>query len=72
MCVTVLGRPLGAPEEHVYICEYRVDRSAHLFARIAKPYPICTKNYAFEKFITRLKPVRTYTVRFGNKPLFGF
>ncbi|KAK6643918.1 hypothetical protein RUM43_000183 [Polyplax serrata] len=55
------GRPVGAPEEHIYICEYRVDKSAHLFAKIAKPYPICTKSYAFEKFDTRLKPVRTYT-----------
>lgn len=56
------GRPVGAPEEHIYICEYRVDKSAHLFAKIAKPYPICTKAYAFERFDNRLKPVRTYTV----------
>jgi len=56
------GRPVNAPEEHIYICEYRVDKSAHLFAKIAKPYPICTKNYAFNTFDVRLRPVRTYTV----------
>ncbi|XP_047120741.1 histone-lysine N-methyltransferase ash1 [Schistocerca piceifrons] len=56
------GRPVGAPEEHVYICEYRVDKSAHLFTKIAKPrHSICTKTYAFETFDTRLKPQRTYT-----------
>jgi hypothetical protein len=66
------GRPVGAPEEHIYICEYRVDKSAHLFAKIAKPYPICTKNYAFERFDTRLKPVRTYTVRIIFENIFFF
>ncbi|XP_023718384.1 histone-lysine N-methyltransferase ash1 isoform X3 [Cryptotermes secundus] len=56
------GRPVGAPEEHVYICEYRVDKSAHLFSKIAKPrHSICTKTYAFETFDTRLNPKRTYT-----------
>lgn len=57
------GRPVGAPEEHVYICEYRVDKSAHLFSKIAKlRHSICTKTYAFETFDTRLNPKRTYTV----------
>jgi len=58
------GRPVGAPEEHVYVCEYRVDKSARLFSKVAKPSrpPICTKSYAFDYFDTRLKPVRTYTV----------
>ncbi|XP_069704596.1 uncharacterized protein ash1 isoform X2 [Periplaneta americana] len=56
------GRPVGAPEEHIYICEYRVDKSAHLFSKIAKPrHSICTKTYAFETFDTRLNPKRTYT-----------
>ncbi|KDR13022.1 hypothetical protein L798_13230, partial [Zootermopsis nevadensis] len=55
------GRPVGAPEEHVYICEYRVDKSAHLFSKIAKlRHSICTKTYAFETFDTRLNPKRTY------------
>lgn len=57
------GRPVGAAEEHVYICEYRVDKTAHLFTKISKSkYPVCTKSYAFEMFDTRLKPQRTYTV----------
>lgn len=60
------GRPAGVPEQHVYVCEYRVDKSAHLFTRIAKPrYPVCTKSYAFDSFDVRVKPVRTYTVSWG-------
>ncbi|XP_046400924.1 uncharacterized protein LOC124167161 isoform X2 [Ischnura elegans] len=56
------GRPAGAPEEHIYICEYRVDKNARLFTKIAKPkYSICMKTYAFEKFDVRLKISRTYT-----------
>ncbi|XP_063215904.1 uncharacterized protein LOC134527289 isoform X2 [Bacillus rossius redtenbacheri] len=56
------GRPVGAPEEHVYICEYRVDKTAHLFSKIAKPrVNICTKSYAFDAFDQRLRPQRTYT-----------
>lgn len=59
------GRPIEAVEEHVYICEYRVDKSAHLFYKISKSQSranLCLKSYAFESFETRLKPVRTYTV----------
>lgn len=56
------GRPIGASEEHIYICEYRVDKSARLFSKVAKSkFPICTKSYAFDKFDTRLKISRTYT-----------
>lgn len=56
------GRPMGAPEEHIYICEYRVDKTARLFSKISKSkYPICTKSYAFDRFETRLKISRTYT-----------
>lgn len=56
------GRPIGAPEEHIYICEYRVDKSARLFSKVSKSkFPICTKNFAFERFETRLKVSRTYT-----------
>ena len=57
------GRPVGASEEHVYICELRVDRSARLFTRVSRPkYPLCTKPYAFDHFPTRLKLTRTYAV----------
>uniref|UniRef100_A0A1Y1JZE7 Histone-lysine N-methyltransferase n=1 Tax=Photinus pyralis TaxID=7054 RepID=A0A1Y1JZE7_PHOPY len=56
------GRPVSAPEEHIYICEYRVDKSARLFSKISKAkYPICTKTYAFERFDVKLKISRTYT-----------
>lgn len=55
------GRPIGAPEEHIYVCEYRVDKSAKMFSKISKSkFPICTKSFAFEKFETRLKISRTY------------
>ncbi|VVC87422.1 unnamed protein product [Leptidea sinapis] len=51
------GRPVGASEAHVYICELRVDRTAHLFTKISRPkYPICCKPYAFQHFPQRLKP----------------
>ena len=57
------GRPNGAEEEHVYICEYRVDKTARLFNKISKPkYPVCTKFYAFTDFDLRLKVTRAYTV----------
>ncbi|GLV31179.1 absent small or homeotic discs 1 [Carabus blaptoides fortunei] len=56
------GRPLDATEEHVYICEYRVDKTARLFSKISKSkYPVCTKSYAFDRFDVRLKISRTYT-----------
>ncbi|XP_044257929.1 histone-lysine N-methyltransferase ash1 isoform X1 [Tribolium madens] len=56
------GRPIGAPEEHIYICEYRVDKSARLFSKVSKSkFPVCTKSFAFERFETRLKVSRTYT-----------
>lgn len=31
------GRPKGFKEDDVYICEYRVDKTAHFFNKIAKP-----------------------------------
>jgi len=56
------GRPNDAEEEHVYICEYRVDKTARLFNKISKPkYPVCTKFYAFKDFDLRLKVTRAYT-----------
>ncbi|XP_050293205.1 histone-lysine N-methyltransferase ash1 [Anthonomus grandis grandis] len=55
------GRPIGAKEEHVYICELRVDRGAKMFSKVAKSkFPICTKSFAFERFEERLKISRTY------------
>ena len=58
----VAGRPKGAVEEHVYLCELRVDKGARLFNRISKPkYAICTKSVAFDAFEQRLpKPLRSY------------
>lgn len=56
------GRPIGAPEEHIYICEYRVDKGAKMFSKVSKSkFPVCTKSFAFERFETRLKISRTYT-----------
>ncbi|XP_044756994.1 histone-lysine N-methyltransferase ash1 [Coccinella septempunctata] len=56
------GRPIGADEKHVYICEYRVDKSARLFHKVSKAkFPVCTKSYVFERFPERLKISRTYT-----------
>lgn len=57
------GRPVGAAEAHVYICELRVDRTARLFTKVSRPkYPLCTKPYAFDHFPQRLKITRTYAV----------
>jgi histone-lysine N-methyltransferase ASH1L len=62
------GRPFGAMEEHMYICEYRVDKTARLFNKISKPkFPACTKWFAFDTFDQRLKPSRTYTVSLEEK-----
>nr|XP_054756561.1 histone-lysine N-methyltransferase ASH1L-like [Lytechinus pictus] len=57
------GRPKGVKEQDVYVCEYRLDRTAHLFSPIGKlsRYPICTKRYAFDRFEKKLVPKRDYT-----------
>jgi hypothetical protein len=56
------GRPAGALEEHVYICENRVDKTARLFHKISKPkYPMCMKWFAFNVFDLKLRPQRNYT-----------
>ena len=61
------GRPMRAREEDVYICEYRVDKTARLFNKISKPkYPTCTKAYAFNHFDLKLRVTRAYAV---SKPL---
>lgn len=59
------GRPVDSDEQHVYICELRVDKAARLFSKISKhSYPICTKSYAFNKFEQKIKVSRNYLVRF--------
>ncbi|XP_013779563.1 uncharacterized protein LOC106464006 [Limulus polyphemus] len=56
------GRPKGFQLEDVYICEYRVDKSAHFFYKISKSnYPVNTKNYAFKTYRQRLNPKKTYS-----------
>ncbi|CAB3369610.1 Hypothetical predicted protein [Cloeon dipterum] len=64
------GRPIGAREQHVYICEFRVDKTAHLFAKlpIKSAKQISMKPYAFELFETKLKPIRSYTPHPTNSP----
>ena len=76
------GRPKGALEEDVYICEYRVDKKARLFDKIPKSssksnsknkFPaICTKWFAFDSFDIKLKPVRSYTVSAFEKAFYCF
>lgn len=57
------GRPIDSNEDHVYICELRVDKAAKMFTKISKhQYPVCTKSYAFRKFDQRLKISKTYAV----------
>ncbi|XP_072760581.1 uncharacterized protein Ash1 isoform X2 [Anoplolepis gracilipes] len=55
------GRPVGSTPEHTYVCEYRVDRAARLFTKVARSrHAVCTKPYAFETFPQRIKHYRTY------------
>lgn len=56
------GRPRGFRTQDLYICEYRVDKTAHLFYKIVKQrYPVNTKSYCFEKYETKLCPKRTFS-----------
>ncbi|NWU33436.1 ASH1L methyltransferase, partial [Hylia prasina] len=56
------GRPKGVKEQDVYICDYRLDKSAHLFYKIHRNrYPVCTKPYAFDHFPKRLTPKRDFS-----------
>ena len=60
------GRPIGAVEDDVYVCEFRTDKAARTFAKDKKPkLSICTKSYAFNTFAEKLKPVRNYSVSYG-------
>lgn len=60
----IKGHPIGYDKDDVFICEMRVDRAAKSFSRIPKSghFPINTKSYAFEKYKTKLKIRRTYSV----------
>ncbi|XP_063172900.1 histone-lysine N-methyltransferase ASH1L [Candoia aspera] len=56
------GKPKGVKEQDVYICDYRLDKSAHLFYKIHRNrYPVCTKSYAFDHFPKRLTPKRDFS-----------
>ncbi|XP_043936099.1 histone-lysine N-methyltransferase ASH1L isoform X2 [Protopterus annectens] len=56
------GRPKNVKEQDVYICDYRLDKSAHLFYKIHRNrYPVCTKPYAFDHFPKRLTPKRDFS-----------
>lgn len=56
------GRPKGVKEQDVYICDYRLDKSAHLFYKMHRSrYPVCTKPYAFDHFPKRLAPRRDFS-----------
>jgi len=64
------GRPIDAVEEHVYICEHRVDRTARLFSKNSRSkFSICTRRFAFRNFVTRLKPQRTFQPHGAPPPL---
>ncbi|XP_051054792.1 histone-lysine N-methyltransferase ASH1L isoform X4 [Phodopus roborovskii] len=57
------GRPKGVKEQDVYICDYRLDKSAHLFYKIHRNrYPVCTKPYAFDHFPKKLTPKRDFSI----------
>ncbi|XP_073849109.1 histone-lysine N-methyltransferase ASH1L isoform X5 [Macaca fascicularis] len=56
------GRPKGVKEQDVYICDYRLDKSAHLFYKIHRNrYPVCTKPYAFDHFPKKLTPKKDFS-----------
>lgn len=63
VCSSPTGRPKNVKEQDVYICDYRLDKSAHLFYKIHRNrYPVCTKPYAFNHFPKRLTPKRDFSV----------
>ncbi|XP_053559190.1 histone-lysine N-methyltransferase ASH1L [Bombina bombina] len=56
------GEPKGVKEQDVYICDYRLDKSAHLFYKIHRNrFPVCTKSYAFDHFPKKLTPKRDFS-----------
>uniref|UniRef100_T1IMB6 Ubiquitin-activating enzyme E1 C-terminal domain-containing protein n=1 Tax=Strigamia maritima TaxID=126957 RepID=T1IMB6_STRMM len=65
------GRPKDFKEDDLYVCEYRLDKTAHLFHKISKSkFPICTKSYVFTMFDKKIVPKRTYVVRIYAKTAF--
>jgi len=72
VCVCAKGRPKGVREEDVYICEYRVERTARRFSKIKQlRHPVNCRSYCFNRFLQKLQPKRTYVVRYlSNQPSF--
>lgn len=57
------GRPMECiDEDHCYICELRVDKTARFFSKAKANHPACTKSYAFRKFPDKLKISKSYAV----------
>lgn len=57
------GRPFHSEEDHVYICELKVNKARRIFSNISKQeYPVCTKPFAFKTFDVELKITRNYSV----------
>ncbi|KAH8242251.1 hypothetical protein KR026_012598 [Drosophila bipectinata] len=55
------GRPMECTDEdHCYICELRVDKTARFFSKAKANHPACTKSYAFRKFPEKLKISKSY------------
>ncbi|SPP76607.1 blast:Histone-lysine N-methyltransferase ash1 [Drosophila guanche] len=55
------GRPMECPDEdHCFICELRVDKTARFFSKAKANHPACTKSYAFRKFPEKLKICKSY------------
>jgi len=57
------GRPMECnDEDHCFICELRVDKTARFFSKAKANHPACTKSYAFRKFPEKLKISKSYAV----------
>ncbi|EDW49799.1 GM17444 [Drosophila sechellia] len=55
------GRPMECnDEDHCYICELRVDKTARFFSKAKANHPACTKSYAFRKFPEKIKISKSY------------
>ncbi|ALC44770.1 ash1 [Drosophila busckii] len=55
------GRPRECnDEDHCFICELRVDKTARFFSKAKANHPACTKSYAFRKFPEKLKISKCY------------
>ncbi|ODM98315.1 Histone-lysine N-methyltransferase ASH1L [Orchesella cincta] len=55
------GRPAGCKEDHVYICEFRVDKLNRSFSKAGKTtHAVCMKPFAFNQFETKIQITRNY------------